>query len=223
MIELEHIFVSYTKEFNTLQDISFTLNDGERLVIVGEKESGRTALLRTIVGLEKCKSGTILINGTPIDKINFKDDVSLGFLPSEPVFIENKSVEDNLKYVLDIRAHDKKLITLHVNNALSSYDIANLRDRKIKSLNRLERIKVALARLSLRPLSIILIDDIFDMLSEYEADKVIKSIKELIKQNSATAIVTASSDAIAKKFNYNTVHLKYGSIVEYNEQKEVKE
>ena len=68
-----------------------------------------------------------------------------------------------------------------------------------------------------------LIDDIFDMLSEYEADKVIKSIKELIKQNSATAIVTASSDAIAKKFNYNTVHLKYGSIVEYNEQKEVKE
>ncbi|MBQ9791932.1 MAG: ATP-binding cassette domain-containing protein [Clostridia bacterium] len=223
MIELEHIFVSYTKEFNTLQDISFALNDGDKLVIVGEKDSGRTALLRTIVGLDKCKSGTILINGTPIEKINFKDDVSLGFLPSEPVFIENKSVEDNLKYVLDIRSKDKKLINLHVNNALSGYDIANLRDRKLKSLNRLERIKVALARLSLRPLNIIIIDDIFDMLSDYESEKVIKSIKELIKINSATAIVTVATDAIAKKFNYNTVHLKYGSIVEYNEQKEVKE
>ena len=74
MIELEHIFVSYTKEFNTLQDISFTLGDGDKLVIVGEKESGRTALLRTIVGLDKCKSGTIVINGTPIDKINFKEE-----------------------------------------------------------------------------------------------------------------------------------------------------
>ena len=223
MIELEHIFVSYTKEFNTLQDISFTLGDGDKLVIVGEKESGRTALLRTIVGLDKCKSGTIVINGTPIDKINFKDDVSLGFLPSEPVFMENKSVEDNLKYVLDIRSTDKKLINLHVNNALTSYDIVNLKERKIKTLNRLERIKVALARLALRPLNVIIIDDVFDMLSDYESDRVIKSIKELIKTNNATAIVTAATDAIAKKFNYNTVHLKYGSIVEYKKQKEEKE
>lgn len=223
MIELEHIFVSYTKEFNTLQDISFTLGDGEKLVIVGEKESGRTALLRTIVGLDKCKSGTLKINGTPIEKINFKDDVSLGYLPSEPVFMENKSVEENLKYVLDIRSNDKKLTSLHVNNALTSYEIAKLKDRKVKTLNRLERIKVALARLSLRPLSVIIIDDIFDMLSEYESDKVIKSIKDLIKTNNATAIVTVATDAIAKKFNYNTVHLKYGSIVEYKEQKEEKE
>ena len=223
MIELEHIFVSYTKEFNTLQDISLSLKAGERLVIVGEKESGRTALLRTIVGLDKCKSGTILINGTPIDKVDFKDGVALGFLPSEPVFLENKNVEDNLKYVLDIRAKDKKLTNLHVNNALASYDILKLKDRKLKTLNRLERIKVALARLSLRELSIIIIDDIFDMLSDYESEKLIKSIKELIKSNSATAIVTVSNDALAKKFNYNTVHLKYGSIVEHNEQKEVKD
>ena len=136
---------------------------------------------------------------------------------------ENKEEQKKcLKKQLDLAEKYNLPILVHTRESIQdTFDI--LKDRKLKTLNRLERIKVALARLSLRELSIIIIDDIFDMLSDYESEKLIKSIKELIKSNSATAIVTVSNDALAKKFNYNTVHLKYGSIVEHNEQKEVKD
>lgn len=66
MLEVKNL----CKEFNQrpiLQDISFTLKDGEIMTIVGPSGAGKTTLLRIIAGLETKDSGTILIDGQPYD------------------------------------------------------------------------------------------------------------------------------------------------------------
>lgn len=66
MLEVKNL----CKEFNQrpiLQDISFTLQDGEIMTIVGPSGAGKTTLLRIIAGLETKDSGTILIDGQPYD------------------------------------------------------------------------------------------------------------------------------------------------------------
>ena len=59
MLKVKSVYVSFTKEYFTLNDLSFELAAGEKLIIVGNKESGRTALLRTLLNLEPLAKGEI--------------------------------------------------------------------------------------------------------------------------------------------------------------------
>ena len=88
MLNISHMYVSFVKEYYTLNDINLELNNGQKLIIVGSKESGRTAFLRTLLGLENIAKGDITYNNIPIEKIDFKNDISLGYIPAIPSLLE---------------------------------------------------------------------------------------------------------------------------------------
>ncbi len=214
MIKVNHLYVAFTKEFYTLNDISFEMQPGDKMVIVGGKESGRTAMLRTLVGLESIAKGEIFYKNISIDKVDFENDISLGYLPDMPSFLENKSVKQNIEYVLKIRKNDPVFMNAKVNNALVGYGLDFIKNKKCRELSIYERIRVAIARLSVRNLDVLFVDDIFTRLSEDEKKRVVKMLKELIKMNNATAIIMVESEDIAKAFGYNKKYLNYGTLTE---------
>ena len=173
ILKVKSLYVSFTKEFYTLNDINLELNTGDKLVIVGDKESGRTALLRTIVGLESIAKGEVLYKNIPIEKLDFQNDVSLGYVPAVPVLLNNKSVKQNVEYVLKLRHKDKHFISATIKNALTEYGLVFIEDKKVKELNYFDKLKLSLARLSTRNLDILLIDDIFTKLSSMEKEKLL--------------------------------------------------
>lgn len=217
MLKVKSLFVSFTKEYFTLNDISLELSAGERLTIIGNKESGRTALIRTLVGLELISKGEIFYNGLALNKIDFENDISVGYVPSMPAFAENKTVKSNIEYIIKLRTKDKKMISIKTQNALNEYGLDYIKNKKIKELSYFDRIKLAIARLSTRNIDIVLIDDIFAKLSSMEKDKAIKMVKNLIKSQSSAAIIMVDSDEIANKFGYNKKYLIYGSLSDKNE------
>ena len=212
MLKVEHLYVSFTKEFFTLNDINFELKDGQRLTIVGSKESGRTAMLRTLVGLEAKAKGNIFFNNISLEKIDFASDVALGYLPSSFAFLENKTVKQNIEYVLNIREKDSNFKNVKVNNALVEYGLEYIKHKKAKELNYLDRLKLSIARLSVRNIDIFLIDDVFEKLSTLEKQKIIKSLKNLIKSNDASALIMTDSEDVAKQFGYDKKYLVYGTL-----------
>jgi len=212
MLKVEHLYVSFTKEFFSLNDINLELKDGQKLVILGEKESGRTALLRTLVGLETRAKGEIFYKNISIDKINFESDVSMAYLPVNIPFLDRKTVKQNIEYVLKIRNKDDNFMNIKVNNALVEYGLDYLKNKKVKELNYVDRLKLALARFSVRNIDIFLVDDIFERLSKIELDKIIKYIKNLIKQNNATAIIMTEKEEIAKAFGYAKKYMVLGAL-----------
>ena len=211
MLKVEHLYVSFTKEYYTLNDINLELGDRDRLVIIGNKESGRTAMLRTFVGLESIAKGNILYKNISLEKIDFQNDVSLGYLPASGAFLDNKTVKQNLDYVLDIRNKDDSFKNIKVNNALVEYGLDYIKNKKVKELNFLEKLKLSIARLSLRNIDIFLIDDIFEKLSTLEKDKIIKNLKSLIKVNDACAIVMTDDEKVADAFGYPKKYLVLSS------------
>ncbi len=221
MLKVEHLYVSFTKEFYTLNDINLELGDRDRLVIIGSKESGRTAMLRTFVGLESIAKGNILYKNISLEKIDFQNDVSLGYLPASGAFLDSKTVKQNLDYVLDIRNKDDSFKNIKVNNALVEYGLDYIKNKKVKELNYLEKLKLSIARLSLRNIDIFLIDDIFEKLSTLEKDKIIKNIKSLIKVNDASAIIMTDDEKVADAFGYPRKYLVYGSLQDEKEKVEV--
>lgn len=220
MLRVEHLYVSFTKEYYTLNDINFSLKSGQKLVVVGDKESGRTALIRTLLRLENKEKGEVFYKNIALEKIDFENDISIGYLPTSIPFFEKKTVKQNIEYVLKIRDKKDPYSQVKVNNALVSFGLDYIKNKKVKELSFLDRLKLALARLSVRNIEIFLIDDIFTKISKLERPKIIKIIKDLIKTNSATAIIMTEEEEIANAFGYDKKYMVYGSLQDTKEIKE---
>ncbi len=215
MIEVRNLYLAYSKEFFTLNDISFSVEKGKRLVLLGEKESGKSSLVRVVAGLESPTKGEVLLYGKPISKIDFKKDVKLGYLSRFGAFLNNKSVRKNLEYVLKIRGLKKFEIENKVNMALLSSKLEDLADFKIKELSDYDKLQVAILRLRLRPVEILVVDDIFEGLFENEIESLVEKLNDLIVKNeNCTVLIAVSNLKIAHRFNSEILKLKYGSIVE---------
>lgn len=214
MLKVNNVFLSYTKEYYTLNDISLEVANNERVVIIGEKESGKSSLIRVIAGLEKPTKGEIFIKNIDISKVDFAHDVALGYLSCFGAFLNKKSVKENLMYVLKIRKMQKEMINNKVKTALLAYNLDDIKDFKVKDLNEFDKLRVAIARLSLRPIELFVVDDIFENFSEEESLKLAKLIIDLLDANSnSAAIIAVSNTKIAKIFGGRQIRLKFGSIV----------
>ena len=214
MLSVNNVYLKYTKEYNTLNNINLKIDDNEHVILFGEKESGKSSLIRVIAGLEKVTSGEVLIKNIDIKKINLKTDVSIGYISTYGAFLEKKTVEQNLAYVLKIRKYDKDVISSKVNGVMLSYGLEGLKDRKLKDLSDFDRMRVAIARLNLRKIEFLICDDIFESFAESDALKLTKMVKNLIEENNCASIVAVSNEKIAKQFEGKVVRLKFGSIVD---------
>jgi branched-chain amino acid transport system ATP-binding protein len=212
MLKVESLYVSFTKEYYTLNNISFELGNNQKLIVVGSKESGRTVLLRVLLGLEPIAKGDVYFKDISISKLDFQNDVSVGYIPVTPTFLEKKSVEDNIEYVVKLREKDKSYIAPKVNNALVEYGLEYIRKKKVKELSYYDKMKLALARLSTRSIDVLLIDDVFTNLSSMEREKFIKQIKSLVKSQVCTTLIMVENDDVADMFGYNKKYLVYGSL-----------
>lgn len=214
MLELKNVYLAYTKDYNTLNDINLDLPNGKQIIIYGSKDSGRTSLVRVMLGLEACTKGDVYINNVNVKQIDFKKDAQVGYVHIKGVFLENQTVKQNLEYVLSIRKMDKVAIDVKVNNALYSFDLKRLENVKVKELNKFDRIKLSLARISEREIELIITDDVFENFNLKENKEIISYIKKIIKQNQSAAVILCSSKEILDLFNYKQYQIKFGTLSE---------
>jgi cobalt/nickel transport system ATP-binding protein len=66
-VKVQNLVYAYSNQEPVLQDISFTLNAGERIALIGPTGSGKSTLLENLIGLKQPKSGKIWINGIPVE------------------------------------------------------------------------------------------------------------------------------------------------------------
>lgn len=215
MIKIKNLYFSYAKEYFTLNNVNFSLKHNEKAIIVGGKNSGKTSLVRILLGLDRFQKGEVLINNVDVKKINFKNDISVGYIPMQPPFMENKTVEENIKYIIKLREKKKDKIEIKLNNSLGHYSLFNIKNVKVNILNYYDKIKLALARLYVRNLDLIIVDDIFAGLNDNEAEDIAELIKELIKNNNnCTCVIFAENYNIRKYFDYKTYKLELGSLID---------
>lgn len=213
MVEVKNLFLKYTREYYALYDINLNIEDGEAVAFVGEDESGKTSLLRVLAKLEKATKGEVYIRDIPLEKVNFRTDLQAGYVPATPVFLEKKSVYENFKYILKGWGLTESEIEYKINNVIIEFAIEKIKDTKIKDLSLEEKYVLSLIRLSLRELDLLMVDNIFDKLSEATMEVVVDLIKKL-KTKKTTLIVATTKPEIAQKFAKKMIYFKNGSIVE---------
>ncbi len=213
MLSIKNLYLKYTKEFYALDNISLEVSAGESVAFVGEQNSGKTTLLRVIAKLEEFDSGEIYINNIPLDKIDFRTDLSVGYVPYCPVFLENKTVYENFRYILNKKGIKPAEAEKMINNAIIEFSIEKLRDEKVKNIRKEDKYILSLIRLTFRPLDLLIVDNIFDEISDVYVEAILSFIKRL-KTADTTLILACTRPEIAEKICKRKIYFEHGKVVE---------
>ncbi|MBW4646588.1 MAG: energy-coupling factor ABC transporter ATP-binding protein [Goleter apudmare HA4340-LM2] len=97
IVEVQNLVYAYAKQVPVLQDISFTLNAGDRVALMGATGSGKSTLLENLIGLKQPKAGKIWINGIAVEPRNLpqvRRHIGFGFQDANDQLFMPTIIED---------------------------------------------------------------------------------------------------------------------------------
>ncbi len=191
-----------TKSFgenHVLSGFSMELFEGENLVIMGKSGSGKSVMIRCLMGLMQADSGYIEIMEKDITKLSRNEfDVlrtEIGFLFQGSALYDSMTVRENLEFPLrkqKIKFEDKKKM---VHQALESVGLADAIDLMPEELSGGMKRRVALARAIILLPKIIIYDEPTTGLDPITAKEIIELMKEIQqKHGSSSLIITHDVD-----------------------------
>jgi molybdate/tungstate transport system ATP-binding protein len=218
MIALEDISLSI--DGFRLDRISLCAAKGEYLVLLGPSGAGKTVLLEIIAGIRVPDKGSVSINGKNMAGIP-PEHRRTALVYQDYSLFPHLTVAENIEYGMKMQKADPQSIAKRVENLLSDFGIASLRDRYPGSLSGGEQQRVALARaLSLHP-SVLLLDEPFASLDPQTRNDCIRVLQDLRDTRSVTIVQVSHSRDEAYALADRTVILLGGKIVQEGSTDEI--
>ena len=177
-VTLKNICKSYQGAATlSVDDVSFTVNDGEFMVLLGPSGCGKSTTLRMIAGLESITRGKMEIDGREVNEVAAMDrDIAMVF--QSYALYPHMTVAENLSFGLKRRKVDKAEITARVKKASSILGLDELLERKPFALSGGQRQRVALGRAIVREPKVFLFDE---PLSNLDAALRVNTRNELVR------------------------------------------
>lgn len=197
MIRFEHVTFAYPDaDRPALQDVSFTVGEGEWWLFVGETGSGKSTLLRAVNGLVPHFSGgtltgTVDIDGRSTEQLPPRELADLvGFVGQNPDagFVADV-VEDELAYTMENLGIAPDVMRRRVEDVLDLLHLVPLRSRAISSLSSGQRQRVAIGAVLTASPSILVLDEPTSALDPGAAEEVLAAIQRLVHDIGLTVLM----------------------------------
>ena len=208
MLEVKNL----KKTFGTLtavDEISFTIPDGQILGMIGQNGAGKTTTFRLILNFLTADSGEVLWNGRPLQKTDY--DV-IGYLPEERGLYPKVSIEDQIIYFAQLRGKSKKEIKPQIDKWMEKFQVKGKKTDKIKSLSKGNQQKVQLIATLIHQPKLVILDEPFSGLDPVNAGLLEAGIKEL-KEQGACVIFSSHNMNNVEEICDKLVMLRNGSMV----------
>lgn len=216
ILKFENVSLTYhtkTDEILALENINFSVYEGEFVAIVGPSGCGKTTLLSLISGILKPSSGKIYLDGKDISKAKNKkekqDGAEIGYMFQRDQLFDWRTIWKNVTLGLEIQGKKGNAeIENKLNNLLDKYGLGPFKNKKPTQLSGGMRQRVALIRtLALDP-KLLLLDEPFSALDFQTRLSVCNSVSEIIEQEKKTAILVTHDIAEAISMADRIVILK---------------
>lgn len=218
ILRVENISKVYNMEnysIKALDDISFEVEKGEFVAVIGASGSGKSTLLHILGGVDKASSGKVFLEGTNIsglseNKLAAIRRSKIGIIYQFYNLIQTLNVEENI--TLPILLDDKKVNPKRLDSVIS---ILNLQDRRKffpSQLSGGQQQRVAIGRSLICSPSIILADEPTGNLDSKNSETIVNLFKELNKKLNQTLIIATHNLDIAKQAD-RVLELKDGKII----------
>ncbi len=219
MIEIKNLHKKFD-DVEVLKNISFKVNDGDVVAILGKSGSGKTTILRCLNFLVKADEGILIFDGKEYDlkKISKKDISSIrkktGFVFQNYNLFLNKTVLENvMEGLVTARRVDKKSAQEIALSALDKVGMVDKKDAYPSSLSGGQQQRVAIARsLAYKP-EIIYFDEPTSALDPETINEVLSVMKDLAKEG-ITMLVVTHEMSFAKNVSNRVLFIEDGIILE---------
>jgi sulfate transport system ATP-binding protein len=158
-IELKNV----TKKFGevaAVNNVSFTVNEGELMALLGPSGGGKTTVLRMIAGLEMPTEGDVFIRGERVNEVSVQQR-NIGFVFQNYALFKNMNVFKNVAFGLKIKKWKRADIKARVMELLKLFGLGGLEKRYPHQLSGGQRQRVAIARALAPKPSVLLLDEPF--------------------------------------------------------------
>lgn len=162
MIEVQNLMKQYGQR-RVVNGVSLTVNSGEVVGLLGPNGAGKTTTFYMIVGLERCNSGKITIDGNDVTQLpmHSRSKFGMSYLAQEASIFRKLSVEDNIRAILELTKANKKEQQEKCDSLLEEFRLTHIRKSLGYMLSGGERRRVEIARALATNPQYILLDEPF--------------------------------------------------------------
>ena len=182
MIEVKNVTKKYGS-FVAVNDISFTINDGEVVGFLGPNGAGKSTTMNMITGYIEQTNGEIIVNGYDTIKKSKKAKQQIGYMPEGVPLYNDLTVKEFVTYMAELHKVDKKLKKEKVQAILKEVGLDSMQNKLIKNLSRGQKQRVSLAGTIVFDPKILILDEPTVGLDPKQITEIRSLIKELGKKH----------------------------------------
>lgn len=200
-------------EIRALDNISFDIDKGELCVIVGPSGAGKTTLLNILGGMDAPTSGTILLDGRDISKLNARHltdyrRTDVGFVFQFYNLVQNLTALENVELAAEI-CRD----SLDAATTLDEVGLGDRKDNFPAQLSGGEQQRVSIARALAKNPKIILCDEPTGALDYHTGKAVLKLLQDTCRSTGKTVLIITHNSALTAIADH-VIRVKNGTVVE---------
>lgn len=223
-LKINNLSFSYSREKIVLKDVSFAVEQGEVLGVLGTNGTGKTTLLKCINNILQPTVGGIYFGKEDITKL--KQNQIAKIIAYVPQYANNLSPVTVIDFVMQGRIpyagfsfsqHDKQIVL----DVLQKFDLENYAFRKVNELSGGERQRVLVARALAQDPKIIILDEPTSSLDLYNQLFILEIIKEMGQKENLAVIMTIHDLNLASMFCDKLLMLKSGKVFAYGKADDV--
>lgn len=193
MIEVKNLTKKYGNTI-AVDDISFTINDGEIVGLLGPNGAGKSTTMNVITGYIEQTSGEVRINGFDTLKKPKRAKKEIGYMPEGVPLYSDLTVKEFITYMAEIKQIDKKTRKEKIEQVIKEIGLDEVKNKLTKNLSRGYKQRVSLAGTLVGEPKILILDEPTVGLDP----KQITEIRQLIKKLGKTHTIILSSHILSE-------------------------
>jgi ABC-type Fe3+/spermidine/putrescine transport system ATPase subunit len=223
-MEVANLRKAFDAQTFAVDDLSFSVDRGEILVIVGASGCGKTTTLRCIAGLEMPTSGSISIDGlTVVGHGQFvpPEKRGIGMVFQSYALWPHKTVAENIAYGLTMRGDSASSVREAVGRALAMVGLQGMGGRYPSTLSGGQQQRVALARSAIAEPKVLLLDEPLSNLDAKLREQMRIELRRLIKSLRMTAVHITHDQSEAMAIADKIIYMRNGRIEQQGSPREL--
>lgn len=182
MIELKSVTKKYGN-FVAVDNISFTVKDGEIVGLLGPNGAGKSTTMNAITGYIEQTSGEIFVNGYDTIKKGKKAKREIGYMPEGVPLYEEMTITEFVTYMAELRKVNKKEKKEKVQDIIKKVGLEDMQNKIIKNLSRGQKQRVSLAGALIGDPKVLILDEPTVGLDPKQITEIRSLIKDLGKKH----------------------------------------
>lgn len=212
-------FLKVTKRYNkktVLDDVSFSIENGEFVVLTGPSGAGKTTLIYALVGAENINKGKVIIDNFDVTNAKskalqeFRREVGIVF--QDYKLLPRKTVYENIAFALEVCGYPKKEIQRRVVEVMRITGIEDLRNNYPDQLSGGEKQRTGIARALVHSPKILIADEPTGNLDDDNSRKITQLLLKINKGGTTVLLATHNND-VMKMVDARMVELNHGRLV----------